>query len=113
MKDELKEHYDRFNYDSIDKLLGMGGDMKYDADLGHLGLYMPERRLVLIGTFQPRQIESETILHEWLHMYDHLILPPSVRLNEKIVEKWCKRKHRDELRLADYIRSYFHSEGFD
>jgi len=117
-----------FDTKSINDLLYCDVTMKYtnlrppkgtkEREFPYLcGLYQPETSLISINRkikkFYPRTWKKEediTILHEWLHAYEHVIVGRNFSENQ--IEWWAQWYYREQYDLVPYIRSFFNEEGF-
>src|SRR3989344_5602735 len=101
-----------FNYSAVNYLIHQDVDMVYDY--GHhmtqggelLGIYHYEKRRVYIyPSIKQKRLEDITILHEWLHAYERVMLDR--RFTECQVDWWAFYHHRRDRILVEYIRSLF------
>ncbi len=107
-----------FSYHSIEELIEEHDiQMRYSSkleDLGLWGQYHPEDNLVLINPYlENREIEDLVVLHEWLHAYADCILEKD--FTEKQIDwgaEWHLKQDLVGLSKVDYLRSFYHKEGF-
>ena len=101
-----------FDYRSVDDIINEGVDMVYDYN-NHMneggefwGTWLYEKSRVYISPdIIEKKVEDITIVHEWLHAYETIIL--ETQFSDSQIDWWAHfhlRKHRT---LADYIRGFF------
>ncbi len=95
--------------------------MKYDVSIRKIKIYGqwdPEDFLVKIEPTAHKKpkgpVENVTILHEWLHAYEDLVLDELThnRYRDSQIDWWAHYHNRKNPHLAPYIRAYFLEEGF-
>ncbi|MEK6899826.1 MAG: hypothetical protein AABX05_01755 [Nanoarchaeota archaeon] len=112
----------KFSRSSIDELIDEDVSMRYYRDSvaiknkKRLGLWNLNRTLIYINPTIVQQLgkyaEDVTIVHEWLHAYEDLLLDPLQIFREKQIDWWAYFHLRQDALIADYIRSFFHKQGF-
>jgi hypothetical protein len=108
-----------FNRRSVDELLEEGVHMVYDHSMireERWGFWQADYFLIginpnLMATVG-RKEENVTIIHEWLHAYEDLILDVSRRFKESQIDWWAYRHLERDSGLAEYIRNSFQDYGF-
>lgn len=101
-----------FNYRSIDELLEEGVDMVYDYNhymteggeswgIWHYDKY----RVYIYPRIKEKKDEDVTIVHEWLHAYEHITLGKIFRDTQ--IDWWAYYHLRRDKCIAEYIRSFF------
>ena len=95
----------RFSENTIDDLLENGVEMVYKKNIKADGWYSPDTNLIEIKPAKNRRYEDVTILHEWLHAYEDIILDK--RHTEGQIDWWAYYHYRENKDLVDYIRSFF------
>ena len=76
--------------------------------------------VIMIQSGLAKVTENRTILHEWLHAYEDLIVYPhenlaitqASRSPEVIIEAYARWHHQQNHDLVKYIRNYFKENGF-
>ena len=115
------DHLRNFGYHSIDVLLEEGVDMQYHPIEKCWGLWLPDNLKVQISPKHPsRNDEDVTILHEWLHAYEDLIvyldddfdITVGKRSPDKVIDDYAYFHHSKDSDLVKYVRSFFENEGF-
>ena len=109
-----------FNRHSVDQLVEEGVHMVYDHSLikkdEYLGLWIFQYNLVSINPTARinygKLVEDETIIHEFLHGYEDLILNPPRDFRESQIEYWARFHRLRDSGLAAYIRKPFKDFGF-
>lgn len=117
-----------FNKESIDTLLEKGIDMQYHPNLLVPGTWDPtilvrcrgswdsEEIMIKIEKHENRDHENITILHEWLHAYEDLIVNAHYqdltqrqkkRSRDGQIEWWAKFHYKNNPEVVEYIRQQF------
>ena len=108
-----------FNRRSVDDLFEEGVHMVYDffmirgTDLGYWQfnynfIGINPNLIITAGKVE----EDITIIHEWLHAYEDLILDVPRSFKESQVDWWAYHHQQRDSLLAAHIRSYFEDHGF-
>ncbi len=108
-----------FSQESIDRLIEKGVIMRHLELDEDLGLWIP-CSIVAIQKNLSMRSENRTIVHEWLHAYEDIILYPhpnfeitiASRSPETIIEAYARWHHQQNPDLVRYIREQFREHGF-
>ena len=94
-----------FNLDSVRRLIDKGVGMFYDHSLRKddpHGEYFRGLNLIGINRRLKKKEEDHTILHEWLHAYEEIILEDSS--SEESIDWWAEFHLNNNPGLVEYIR---------
>ena len=97
-----------FNYDHIEELIDAGIEMRHKRKFklnSTMGLYLPDRNLILIKQGMTIKNEGITILHEWLHAYEDKILQHYH--TERVVDSFANFYYLNCNDYLDYIKSFY------
>ena len=102
----------RFDHFSVERLINEEVDMVYDRNhymtkAGRFsGIWHEEKsRIYIYPGITEKKVEDVTIVHEWLHAYEDIILERTFQ--EAQIEWWAHFHLRRDHMFADYIRSFF------
>ena len=102
-----------FDWSSVEYMVNEGVRMMYDPWLEKIvGEWDSEHHKVRISRNLPPEEEDITIVHEWLHAFEDLVLNIDDFFRDSQIEWWARFHYRTNPELVQYIRSFYQRNGF-